>query len=32
MGAQTKLYTGQEYKDLLNSQLDARLDIWGVSK
>ena len=32
MGAQTKLYTGQEYKDLLNSQLDSRLDIWGVSK
>ena len=32
MGAQTKLYTGQEYKDLLNSQLDSRLEIWGVSK
>ena len=32
MGAQTKLYTGQEYKDLLNSQLDSRLEIWGISK
>ena len=32
MGAQLELYTGQEYKDLLNSQLDSRLDIWGVAK
>lgn len=32
MGAQLELYTGQEYKDLLLSQLDLRLDIWDVEK
>lgn len=32
MGAQLELYTGDEYKDLLLSQLDARLNLWGVQK
>ena len=32
MGAELKLYTGQEYYDLLKDQLDQRLEIWGVEK
>ena len=32
MGAELKLYTGQEYYDLLMDQLDQRLEIWGVEK
>ena len=32
MGAQLELYTGDEYKQLLNDQLDPRLRLWGVSK
>ena len=32
MGAQLKLYTGDEYKQLLNDQLDSRLELWGVQK
>ncbi len=32
MGAELKLYTGQDYYDLLMGQLDQRLEIWGVEK
>ena len=32
MGAELKLYTGQEYYDLLMDQLDQRLEIWNVEK
>jgi tripartite-type tricarboxylate transporter receptor subunit TctC len=32
MGAELKLYTGTEYTDLLNSQLDERLDVWGLTR
>lgn len=32
MGAELKLYTGDEYKALLDEQLDTRLEIWGVQK
>lgn len=32
MGAQLELYTGDEYKQLLNDQLETRLELWGVSK
>lgn len=32
MGAELKLYTGDEYKQLLNDQLDTRLELWGISK
>lgn len=30
MGAQMELYTGDEYKELLNSQLDIRLDLFDI--
>lgn len=32
MGAELKLYTGDEYKALLDEQLDTRLEIWDVQK
>lgn len=32
MGAQLELYTGDEYLQLLNDQLDYRLELWGVEK
>ena len=32
MGAELKLYTGDEYRALLDEQLDTRLEIWGVQK
>lgn len=32
MGAQLELYTGDEYRQLLNDQLDYRLELWGVEK
>ena len=32
MGAELKLYSGQEYTELLNSQLDSRLDVWGLTR
>ena len=32
MGADTKLYVGKEYADLLDSQLDGRLELFGVTK
>lgn len=30
MGVETKLYTGDEYKNLLQDQLEMRLEIWDV--
>lgn len=32
MGAELKLYTGDDYKQLLADQLDSRLDLWDVQK
>ena len=32
MGVNVELYAGQEYKDLLESQLDQRCEIWGVQR
>ncbi len=32
MGVEVKLYTGEKYRNLLNKQLDQRLEIWGVAK
>ncbi|KUO72190.1 MAG: hypothetical protein APF77_10635 [Clostridia bacterium BRH_c25] len=32
MGVEIKLYTGDEYKELLRNQLDTRLEIWGIPK
>ena len=32
MGAQLEMYTGDEYKELLNGLLDERLELWGVEK
>lgn len=32
MGVEVKLYTGEEYLELLESQLDDRLEIWGIAK
>lgn len=32
MGAELKLYTGDDYKQLLDGQLDTRLELWDVSK
>lgn len=32
MGAELKLYVGEDYETLLNDQLESRLDIWGLSK
>lgn len=32
MGAQLELYVGDEYKALLDGQLQARLDLWDVQK
>ena len=32
MGAELKLYTGEDYYNLLMDQLDQRLEIWGVEK
>ena len=32
MGAQLELYTGDDYKQLLEDQLDTRLELWDVQK
>ena len=32
MGAQLELYTGDDYKQLLEDQLDTRLELWNVQK
>lgn len=32
MGAQLELYTGDDYKNLLNEQLETRLELWDVQK
>ena len=32
MGAQPELYTGDDYKQLLEDQLDTRLELWDVQK
>ena len=32
MGVNVELYAGQDYKDLLSSQLDQRCEIWGVAR
>lgn len=32
MGAQLELYTGDEYRQLLENQLDSRLKLWDVQK
>ena len=32
MGAQLELYTGDDYKQLLDDQLDTRLELWDVQK
>jgi tripartite-type tricarboxylate transporter receptor subunit TctC len=32
MGAEVKLYVGDEYRSVLEGQLDSRLEIWGISK
>lgn len=32
MGAELKLYTGDDYKQLLDDQLDSRLELWDVQK
>lgn len=32
MGAELKLYVGDDYAKLLDDQLESRLDIWGIQK
>jgi tripartite-type tricarboxylate transporter receptor subunit TctC len=32
MGVEIKLYAGDEYRRVLEEQLDSRLEIWGISK